>query len=72
MTLSIENEHTLQIIKRALDQQKTDLTSVGKVFDSTTEEGKAILGNDSAMTQIRIPTDNIVQEVRMLSPSPTS
>lgn len=44
MTVSIENEDTLAIIRRALAQKNTDLTRPGYIFDMTTEEGKAILG----------------------------
>lgn len=44
MSLSVENEETLTILKRALDQVSSDLTREGRTFDMSTEEGRAILG----------------------------
>lgn len=44
MSLSIENEDTLRILRRAFNQVNSDLTRVGRIFDMTTEEGRAILG----------------------------
>lgn len=44
LSLSIENEQTVQIINRALAQQHSTLSSVGKIFDTYSEEGRALLG----------------------------
>lgn len=44
MSLSIENEDTLHILSRALAQVGSTLTADGRTFDTSTEEGRAILG----------------------------
>ncbi|KAL6708398.1 hypothetical protein ACN47E_002661 [Coniothyrium glycines] len=49
LSVSIENDDTLQIIKRALDQIGTKLTRAGTIFDMSSEEGKAILGSPNAV-----------------------
>lgn len=43
-SLSIENEETLGILKRALDFVPTKLSRIGYEFDVDSEAGKAILG----------------------------
>jgi hypothetical protein len=43
VTLTIENEMTLSLIKRALDNIGQDLTQEGHFFDMSTDEGKALL-----------------------------
>ncbi|KAH7388663.1 hypothetical protein BKA66DRAFT_440340 [Pyrenochaeta sp. MPI-SDFR-AT-0127] len=49
MALSIVNEATLKVLKRAFNQRNSDLNKVGLIFDMTTEEGKAILGTPNAI-----------------------
>ncbi|KAF2856443.1 hypothetical protein T440DRAFT_550791 [Plenodomus tracheiphilus IPT5] len=49
LTLSIENTATLQVIRRALEQTKRQLTQTPAIFDMTTEEGRAILGSPNAI-----------------------
>lgn len=44
MSLSIENQETLSIIKRALDSVPVKLSQIGYEFDVDSEAGKAILG----------------------------
>ena len=44
ITLSVENDDTLEILRRALDARQSDLTTYGETFDMTSDEGKAILG----------------------------